>query len=191
MTWSCFMAALPAYAQEWYPKPFKAVFEEFDEEQRDTMTYYVGERAIRMEMTQDGEKMAVLIRYEADAPKVYMILPSQKMYMQVPMDQEDNRPLMALAMPIRSPMHPCNGQWSCKSAGKETVAGRSTEKHLMTDEEGETATVWIDLELRFPVQFGEEDDEGVITEMKLLEISPGPQPPHLFELPKDYQSVSY
>lgn len=186
----CFVAVFPAYPQDWYPKPFKAVFEEFDEEQRDTLTYYVEDRSIRMDMVQDGEEMAILILYEAEGSKVYMLMPSRKMYMQVPMDEEGNEALVALAIPIRSPLHPCNGKWTCQSLGRETVAGRTTEKYAMTDEE-ETTTVWIDRELHFPVQVRDENDEGVYSEMKLLEVVPGPQPAHLFELPKDYQSFSY
>lgn len=187
----CLMAGLPAYAQEWYPKPFKAVFEEFDEEQKDTMTYYVGDRSIRMEMTQEGEQMIMLLRYEADGAKAYMLMPARKMYMHVPMDEEGNRALMALAVPVRSPLHPCNGQWSCKNLGRETVAGRTTEKYTMTDEEEGITTVWIDSKLYFPVQVRDENDEEIYSEMKLLSISPGPQPAYLFELPKEYQLFSY
>lgn len=134
--------------------------------------------------------MIMLLHYKPEGAQVYMLMPSQKMYMQVSLDEEGSEALRALSAPVRSSLHPCSSKWSCKNLGRETVAGRPAEKYEMTHE-GEKMVIWIDGELHFPVLVRDENDEGTYSEMKLLEVVPGPQPAHLFELPKDYQLVSY
>ena len=78
---------------------------------------------------------------------------------------------------------PQNNGGTCHKVGNETVNGRSTVKYEGTNSKGESATVWLDPKLRFPVKWlGKNGDGG-----ELRNIQEGSQPSSLFEIPAGYK----
>ena len=70
---------------------------------------------------------------------------------------------------------------TCHKVGNETVNGRSTVKFEGTNSRGESGTMWLDPQLRFPVKWEGKNGSG-----ELRNIQEGSQPSSLFEIPSGY-----
>jgi hypothetical protein len=80
---------------------------------------------------------------------------------------------------------PQNQGGTCNKVGHDTVNGRDTIKYEGTNSKGETATVWIDPKLAFPIKWtGNKGDNW-----ELQNIQVGSQPSSNFEIPAGYQKM--
>jgi len=70
---------------------------------------------------------------------------------------------------------------TCHKVGSDTVNGRSAVKYEGTNAAGDSATVWIDPKLRFPLKWQDKNGSG-----ELRNIQEGSQPASLFEIPAGY-----
>ncbi len=109
----------------------------------------------------------------------YVLMPSEKMYMEHPIDR-----LAAAKTAVQS-----EGEVDRVAMGKETIDGKDTDKFRVTYKDGQgTTTVfqWIDSN-GIPVKVASEDGKWSV---EYKNISANPQPESLFEVPSDYQSMA-
>lgn len=133
---------------------------------------YVTGGNVRMEMMQ----MVMITR--PDLRVVWMIMPSEGMYMEQPLKPRDAITSGAADEIERKPL------------GPEAVNGKPANKFEVTyDYEGERSTVyeWVDSSLGMPVKTAAIDGSW---SMEYRNIQTGPQEASLFEVPEDYQKFS-
>ena len=99
-----------------------------------------------------------------------------------------NQPCLQLqVMAANSAQH---HQLSCTRQGRETVNGRSAEKWEYADNTThESANVWIDNKLRFIIRMRDNSPQHKGGTFDVENISEGPQPASLFEIPPGYTKV--
>ena len=104
---------------------------------------YAGDGRMRMEMTQNGQKVIQII----DAPRqtTWILFPAQRAYM----EQRGANPAQAAMERKDGRANPCQGipGSQCRKLGEETIAGRKAIKWEMTfNYQGKTlqGTQWID-----------------------------------------------
>ncbi len=149
---------------------------------------YLSAPKYRMDMNSGGNQVIMIA--DANTKTAYMVMPEQKMYMEIKTDQG----MMGQGrLPRAKPMDPANPcaddpTMTCKKVGNETVNGRSTEKWEFTPKSGrsETYTAWIDQKLHFPIKTADAEGGG----MELTNIREGAQPADLFEVPAGYRKFS-
>jgi hypothetical protein len=120
-----------------------------------------------------------------------VLMPQQHMYMEMPQEQSMRQNMDLFH--VEDVDNACS-QWlqqarnkggSCHKVGNETVNGRSTVKYEGTNAKGESARVWIDPNLRFPVKWeGANQESG-----EMRNIQEGSQPASLFEVPAGYTKM--
>lgn len=186
------VGAAPAGAQMGAPTltQFSADMEMKGPKRGDSMTgkMYFGGKLWRWDMDAGGHKMSNIIDGETET--MYMIMPEQKMYMEMRGDQRRKMPGQAAAPEVKpvDPNDPCadDPETDCKKVGSEVVNGRNTDKWVFTDKRGrERQTVWVDQKLHFPIRV--QSQEGFV--MELTNIQEGPQPASLFQVPAGYQKL--
>lgn len=136
--------------------------------------YVSGEKS-RMEMAE-----AITIS-RLDKKVAWMLMPSEKMYMEQPLD-------MRSAAGAQEKME---GEISRVAEGKETVNGRATTKYRVTYEaQGRRETVfqWLDEAAHIAVKTAAVDGSW---SMEFKNIQTGPQDQALFEIPAGYQKMSF
>lgn len=143
-----------------------------------TGVMYFGGSKIRMELTAEGQDMVLI--HDAANGSVLMLMPSEKVYMEMPPGMG---PVSAPRVHSMDPADPCSGGQAtgCTSLGEETVNGYPSRK-WQYQIDGETQTAWIATQLRFPVRVVSRD--GTTTDY--TNVTPGPQPAALFSPPSDY-----
>ncbi|MCG2813562.1 MAG: DUF4412 domain-containing protein, partial [Thermodesulfovibrionales bacterium] len=112
---------------------------------------------------------------------VWMLMPEQKMYMEQPLKPE-NVPASTDKMP---------GEVERKHLGTETVDGKKTEKYRIVYTAGSKRDAifqWVDTDSGFPIKTAAEDGSWT-TEYKNLKVAK--QPDILFEIPAEYQKMSF
>ncbi len=137
--------------------------------------FYVSKDRLRLEI----EPAVTVTRI--DKKIVWMILPEQKTYLEMPMESQDMVPTLE-----RVP-----GEKKRTVIGTETIEGRETRKYeVVFDSQGkeEVIYLWMSEELNFPVKSAALDDSWSV---EYKDIVPGAQPPELFELPADYTKFDY
>ncbi|MFA6383743.1 MAG: DUF4412 domain-containing protein [Candidatus Omnitrophota bacterium] len=130
---------------------------------------------IRMEM----EPAITIVRL--DKKLMWMLMPEQKMYMEMPVDTANLTMLTE-----KSP-----GEVSRKLLGSELVGGRDTEKYEVTyKDQGkiDTVYVWFSKELRFPLKSSALDGSWTV---EYANVKEGIQPREMFELPGGYTKFDY
>ncbi len=147
---------------------------------------YVGQGAMRMDMTGEGAHQADIITTFATST-VDIIMPQQKIYMEHKADQNAMRrgPNTSDVHPY-DPKNPCASEagTTCKNLGTETVNGRNADHWQITHKDGNISNVWIDNSLHFPIKT---ISEG--TTWQLTNIQEGPQDPSLFQVPAGYRKM--
>lgn len=116
-----------------------------------------------------------------DKKVMWMLMPSEKMYMEQPFDPRN----------VTATSEGVSGEIERKLIGQETVNGKIASKYKVTYEvEGVRDAVfqWIDTASSIPVKT-EAADGSWTMEYKNLKI--GAQPDSLFEIPAGYQKFSY
>jgi outer membrane lipoprotein-sorting protein len=144
---------------------------------------YFTTNKMRMDMNMGG-KDAVLINDTAKSTS-YMIMPSQKMYMEFHAGQGMRGVPKMSDLKSYDPNNPCaqSPEVTCEKQGSETVNGRSTDKWLMKNKkDSSTSTLWIDKKLHFPVRTVTKD-----AQMDLTNIQEGEPSASLFEIPTGFR----
>lgn len=133
----------------------------------------MGNGNVRMEATQ-----GITISRQ-DKKVVWVIMPSEGMYMEQPFDPKD-----AIAQVAAK-----SGEAERKSLGPDTVNGKKTEKFQVTYNQGgvrSSVYEWVDHSIEMPVKIAATDKSW---SMEYKNIKAGPQDPNLFEVPKGYQKL--
>ena len=109
-----------------------------------------------------------------DKKLIWHIAAQQNQYLEFPLKDEDINNLLNLSI---------TGEYKREKIGKEKINGRSATKYKVyvriQDKEG-AFYQWIDDEYKLPVKSA--DEKGTYTSV-FSNITPGPQPDSLFELP--------
>jgi hypothetical protein len=167
------------------PTEFKANVKMVDASDGSTSTgmMYFGGAKTRTELTKDGQ--AVVVIADPAAKSQLILMPDDKMYMQMPMGQGPvNVPLTGPS----DPTNPCSGgsgNTDCVKGAAESVNGHPTVKWEYTNQEGTRTRAWVSTKLRFPVKT--EDDDG--GKMEISNIAEGPQAASLFSVPAGYTKM--
>jgi hypothetical protein len=136
---------------------------------------FVSKDRIRMEM----EPAVTIARI--DKKLLWMLMPQEKIYMEMPMSAEN---LVTL-------MNKVPGEISRKSLGNEPVNGMETEKFEVKykdKDKEETIYVWLSKDLQFPLKSASLDGSWIV---EYKDVMPGPQPQEMFELPAGYEKFDY
>lgn len=148
-----------------------------------TGTMYFGGAKMRSELTSDGQDIIVLA--DPSAKTQYVLMPSEKVYMQMPIGQGP------VSIPVTGPSDPTNpcsggsGNTDCVKGEKETVDGYDVARWDYTSAEGVRTRAWVSTKLRFPIK--SQDDNG--SSMEFSNIAEGPQPSSLFSIPAGYTKM--
>jgi hypothetical protein len=171
----------PALAQ---PVQFKANVRMKDASDGSTSTgvMYFGGSKIRTELTKDGESMVILA--DPGSRSQTILMPSEKMYMQMPMGEGP------VNIPITGPSDPTNpcssgGNTDCVRGGTEAVNGYATVRWEYNSAQGVKTRAWVSTKLRYPIKT-EDDDGGA---MEFSNIAEGPQPASLFAIPNGFKKM--
>jgi outer membrane lipoprotein-sorting protein len=181
--------AANALAQAMFPQPFTAdMAMKTKGGEQVTGKYYVGADKMRMDMDTHGQSVSTIV--DPATKTSYMVMHSQKMYMEMHAGQQ---PMMQRGpkmpdMKSFDPNNPCanDPNVTCKDEGSETVNGRSAEKWVFTDKKnGQVTTTWVDKKLHFPLRTLTSDG----TEMNLTNIQEGAVPASTFAIPAGYRKL--
>lgn len=138
--------------------------------------YFKADR-IRMDMNVKKGNMSTITRM--DKKVIWNIMPAQKMYMEMPFNQQD-KPKVEEKM---------EGEIERKQVGSENIDGHPTKKYLITYKSGkgkEQMHQWLATDINFPVKTASID--GTWTqEYKNIKI--GSQANDLFEVPAGYKKM--
>ncbi|HET9696296.1 MAG TPA: DUF4412 domain-containing protein [Terriglobales bacterium] len=144
---------------------------------------YFTTNKMRMDMNMGG-KDAVLINDSAKSTS-YMIMPSQKMYMEFHAGQGMRGVPKMSDLKNYDPNNPCAQaqDMTCEKQGSETVNGRSTDKWLFKNKkDNSTMNIWLDKKIHFPVRTVSKD-----MQMDLTNIQEGEPSSSLFEIPTGFR----
>jgi len=145
--------------------------------------YFSGSK-MRWDMSMRGRDSVMI----TDIPgKVsYMVMPQQKMYMEMRADQMQHGPKMD-NFKSYDPNNPCANaeDMTCEKGGSETVNGRAADKWIFKKKStGKLVmTTWLDKKIHFPVKSLMEDG----TEMDLTNVQEGAPAASVFEIPAGYK----
>jgi hypothetical protein len=150
-------------------------------EARETTTgrIYLGIDKFRLDLRSAGREGAMII--DLRSRKTTVLVPQQKMYLEVPFDAT------AQDIPAILPANrgnPCVGWTGCRKRARETMNGRVCDRWELSDVRG-MRTVWIDLRLGVYVKTLLPD--GSVAELR--NIQEGPQPSSHFEVPAGYKKL--
>ncbi len=179
--------AYNALAQAMFPQPFTADMS-MKVKNGETMTgkYYVGTNKMRMDMNAHGQDVSTIV--DPGTKTSYMLMHSQKMYMEMKAGQQNMMQRGPKMPDLKSydPSNPCanDPNVTCKNEGSETVNGRNTDKWVLTDKKnGQVTTAWVDKKLHFPIRTT--SSEG--TQMDLTNVQEGAPPASTFDIPAGYR----
>lgn len=115
-----------------------------------------------------------------DKNLAWMLMPSEKMYMEMPFD-----PRTAAAASEK-----VTGEIERTPMGTETIDGRAANKYRVVYEEAgkkETMFQWIDKATNIPLKTAAEDNSWTV---EYKNIKTGSQPDSMFEIPEGYTKFS-
>jgi hypothetical protein len=139
---------------------------------------YVKGDKMRNEIQAQGQTIINIMR--PDKKVVWIIMPQQKAYMEMPITQETQQKMMTLTQKQKAKM---------KKVGTETIEGYTCDKYETTmDHQGKSTTMytWIATDLGMPIKVVSQDG-SFSTEFK--DIKPGEMADTLFEAPQGYQKM--
>lgn len=129
----------------------------------------------------------------------FVLLPDEKIYAEVisgselPENQDDD----ALQRSPEGLLHAEIGNTSYQTLGKEPIAGRNADKYRVVVNAPSAGNVsvsetliWIDEALRMPIKSETKSSDGTRVSMELSDISVEVDNV-LFQIPKDYQKVTF
>ena len=138
--------------------------------------YFQGEKMRREVSTPEGQAINIA---RPDRQVMWVVLPGQKMYMEMPFQKSELG--QAMAMP--------QDRAQMKLLGTETVNGYETEKYeTVLKGNGKTVKsyMWVSKKLGVPIKMVSQDGKF---SMEYKNIKEGGLPPGVFELPPGYQKM--
>ncbi len=139
---------------------------------------YVKGNKIRQEFVGgEGAHISIL---RPDKKVVWMLMPDQKIYMEMPLTPQTSAKMM------QAPQD----QSRMKLVGTEEVNGYAADKYEATDQEGgksSTQYVWVAKKLGWPIKMTSSDNSFA---MEYRNIKEGGVSDSLFEVPAGYQKMS-
>lgn len=154
-----------------------------------TMTVTEQNMTVASKINMDGEKMRVATEVQGiqmimimrkDLKKMYNVMPAQKMYMEMPIDDKVKQAEQAVYDPT--------AKWEL--VGTETIREQACDKYKITAKVGGQDTCvffWVNKSNQNPVRVIPEDKKAVIDWDNFKE---GAQPADLFEPPSDFQKMA-
>jgi hypothetical protein len=139
---------------------------------------YVKDNKVRNELQVAG--MASIHIMRPDKKVVWIIMPQQKAYMEMPFSQEAQQKLLPLTEEQKAKM---------KKVGAETVNGYACDKYETTmSHQGKAMQVftWLATDLGMPIKIVSADGSF---SMEYQDIKPGEVGDSLFEVPQGYQKM--
>jgi hypothetical protein len=146
-------------------------------------TMYFSGAKMRTDLTADSQNITLLA--DPGTKSQYVLMPSEKIYMQMPIGQG---PVTAPIAGPTDPGNPCgggSGNTDCVKGSRESVNGYDAVRWEYTNAEGVKTRAWVSTKLRFTLKL--EDDEGSSTEFSA--IAEGPQAASLFGIPGGYKKM--
>jgi outer membrane lipoprotein-sorting protein len=146
---------------------------------------YIGSSKVRIE---GADQPGVMIM-DTTAKIMYVLMPPQKMYMQMDLPKDDDKMSSAHFLTPVNPDNPCaqlkkvDKDIACKKVGSETLNGRKVDKWETSGPEGK-GYLWFDPKSHFVVKM-----ETAEFTMEFKNIQEGPQPASLFTIPSDYKKM--
>ncbi len=134
---------------------------------------YVDQGKTRIEIAMAGTQVASIIR--PDKKLVYVIMPAQKMVMEMPLNLENQ---------VLTSAHDKNA--NREKVGTETINGQVCDKYKITSE-GTVVYLWANKSTSVPVQLQSADQK---VKVEWTNVKVGAQPASLFEPPADYKKMS-
>jgi outer membrane lipoprotein-sorting protein len=163
----------PALAAE-----FSAVVVTRADSQETKGKIYIQGEKMRQEFSSPEGKTVNIAR--PDKKVMWVLMPSQKMVMEMPFSQADLKKTMAMP----------KDKAEMKLLGPETVNGYETEKYetsMKTNGKTVKSFVWVSKKLGVPLKMVSEDGKF---SMEYLEIKEGGVAAELFEVPQGYQKMT-
>jgi hypothetical protein len=139
---------------------------------------YVKGDKMRNEIQAAGHPMVNIMR--PDKKVVWLIMPQQKAYMEMPITADTQQKMMSLTEKQKAKM---------KKVGTDTIDGHPCDKYETTmDHQGKTMKVysWIATDLGVPIKIVSEDGSFA---MEYKDIKTGGVADSLFEAPQGYQKM--
>ncbi len=150
---------------------------------------YFGDNGIRVQMNAAGHETVMIT--DLDKKTSYLIMPRQRMYMELSADSSMRRGRNLPDWENFNPNNPCavGEDYTCTKIGSETVNGRDCDKWQMKPKSPDLrpSTAWVDKKLHLPVRMVGGDG----TEFNLTNVREGSQPASLFELPAGYKKMDF
>jgi hypothetical protein len=139
---------------------------------------YVKGDKMRNEIQAAGHPMVNIMR--SDKKVVWLIMPQQKAYMEMPITADTQQKMMSLTEKQKAKM---------QKVGTETIDGYTCDKYETTmDQQGKSMKVytWIATDLGVPIKIVSEDGSF---SMEYKDIKTGGVADSLFEAPQGYQKM--
>jgi hypothetical protein len=139
---------------------------------------YVKGDKIRNDIQASGHPVTNIMR--PDKKLVWIIMPQQNMYMEMPINQETQQKMMSLTEKQKAKM---------KKVGSETINGYNCDKYETTmDNQGKSMKVytWVATDLGVPIKVVSEDGSF---SMEYQDIKTGDVADSLFEAPQGYKKM--
>ncbi len=127
----------------------------------------------------EAEGVVTITRMDKSA--VLVLMPEQKMYMEMPLD----------AKAVDAAKGKMPGELERTRIGQDTIDGKQADKYRVVYENNNqkvSAFIWIVKGFKIPVRTAAEDGSWM---MEYRNIALGRQPDSLFELPPGYEKFSY
>ncbi len=125
----------------------------------------------------DGQGIVIVRR---DRGVVWVLIPSEESYMEMPITEEYNTPLASKSKIV-----------SREKLGEEKIEGRATLKELVTvkDEDGDTTKMyqWTDKKLGIPIKAEDKDGDWSYV---YKDVETGKQDAALFVIPSGYEKMT-
>jgi len=159
---------------------FRATMDNVRSGNKDVYTVYSDKTQYRYEFVQDGQKMAIIVKPQAN--KTLILLPDKKFYIEQACDgmmSRRNDPVQSFAAMKKD--------YTEKDAGKETLEGYVCDKKEIYADNDKIITAWIAGALNFPVKMVNHLYEN--TYMNLKDIRKWKADPTYFEVPAGFTRV--
>ncbi len=133
-----------------------------------------GKMRTEMATTVGGQFISII---RPDLDKVYTLLPSKKIAMEMPYDPNK----------FKAATQAANPDGTFVAIGPDPVDGVACTKYKMTDKDGKVFFFWVDTTKKSLVKMTPEDGTVTITWSDFVS---GPQDASLFEVPDGYQKMN-
>lgn len=135
----------------------------------------------RMDMTEEGEKISIIV--DIPANKTKLLIHSKKISQEI-----SNTSLKSLSNNPFETLRHSSEKYDSKKSGSEILNGYECQKSEIYDKENKLMTVWVSDELDWPVKIVLEVEPS--REVELINIKEEPVEESLFQIPSTYKEMS-